>query len=361
MLEVAGIGPQEERVYRLLVATLDATPAAVSEQLTIAPDEAAVLLESLRAKGLASVVSASSQDPAGHSPRYTPMPPDVGFDPLLLGRQEALDGARSAVAKLTEDYRASARRRDAAQLVEVISGVAAIRQQLANLQRGARDEIVWFCRAGHVAMPSSDNTEEFEMLAKGVRYRVIYEQALLEEPGMIENVADGIRQGEIARATSSLPVRLAVADRSIAICPLVPTAGGPGEPTAALVRESNLLGALLALFESYWDRASPLQLTVDNGPQKRIAPLAVGAGGSLAADERYLLSLLVAGVTDKAIATQLHVSQRTVQRRVAELMARANAQTRMQLAWQVTRLGWLADAAPARLASPPPQALAARP
>ncbi len=358
MLEATGIDAEEERVYRLLVATFDGDPGSIADRLGTDPAGALSLLESLRSKGLVS-------RHAGPPARYLPVPPDVGFGPLLVRGQETLEWARGEVARLTEDYRTSARRRDAAQLVEVVTGTAAIRQQLANLQYGAREEIVWFCRAGHVAMTSEENTEEFDALARGVRYRVLYERALLEQPGMIENVAAGIRQGEIARATTSLPVRLAVADRSLALCPLVAVADGLAEPTAALVRESSLLAALLALFESYWERASPLRidagaaaLGTGNGSTAEGstgsgsgAGSSTGAGSSIGGtidrgldgEERYLLSLLVAGVTDKAVASQLGLSHRTVQRRIYELMRRARADTRMQLAWQAARLGWLDD------------------
>jgi DNA-binding CsgD family transcriptional regulator len=334
MLEPTGIDKDEERVYRLLVATLDGDPALIADRLGIDAHRVGTVLESLQAKGL---VSSRPGPPAG----YLPTPPDVGFGPLLLRCQEALEWARREVSRLDDEYRTSARRRDAAQLVEVVTGTAAIRQQLTNLQHGARDEIVWFCKAGHVAMPSSENSEEFDALAKGVQYRVLYERALLEEPGMIENVAAGIRQGEIARATSTLPVRLAVADRTIALCPLVAGADGLGEPTAALVRESSLLAALLALFESYWSHASPLRISTagDGQPVRETATLPVEH--PLAGDEKYLLSLLVAGVTDKAIASRLGISQRTVQRRIYDLMRRADADTRMQLAWQAAQLGWL--------------------
>jgi len=41
------------------------------------------------------------------------------------------------------------------------------------------------------------------------------------------------------------------------------------------------------------------------------------------------------------VASRLGVSIRTVQRRISELMAVTGAQTRMQLAWQVSRRGWL--------------------
>jgi DNA-binding NarL/FixJ family response regulator len=66
-----------------------------------------------------------------------------------------------------------------------------------------------------------------------------------------------------------------------------------------------------------------------------------GHGGTLTADEVRLLSLLVGGVSDKSIATQLKISQRTVQRRVQDLMRRADVRNRMQLSWQVGKLGWL--------------------
>lgn len=321
MLEAAGLSDDEEGVYRLLVGALDGAPDAVAAKLDVSPEHAARLLDSLQAKGLVSRVNG----------RYVPNPPDVALGPLLLRGQESLEWARTAVTQLTEEYRGSLRRRDAGQLVEVLTGAAAIRQQIRNLQQSARHEIVWFCKAGHVAMTSEENDEEFDALDSGIRYRVLYEQALLEEPGMIANVAKGIRGGEEARAVATLPVRLAIADGRIGLVPLVPAADGLGEPTAALIRDSSLLAAFAALFESYWDRGSPIRL--DGGTEEQ-RPLP-------ADDERYLLSLLVGGVTDKAIASQLRISQRTVQRRIYELMRRANAETRMQLAWQAARLGWL--------------------
>lgn len=329
MLEIAGVEPLEERVYRLLVTARDADATSVADRLGLPRATAARVLESLHAKGFLTHVPGSAEEP-----RFAAVPPDVALGPRLRRGEEALEWARGALAQLTDEYLTGVRRRDAGQLVEVVSGVASIRQQLRSLAYNAREEIRWFCKTGHVAMPSSDNDEEFEMLARGVGYRVIYERALLEEPGMLDSVAAGIRHGEQARATDSLPVRLAIADRAIALCPLVPGGDdGVGEPTAALVRSSSLLDALSALFETYWQMASPLL------PDSHAGPAADKAG--LSGDERALLSLLVAGVSDKAIATQLRVSQRTVQRRLYDLMRRTGTDTRTQLVWQVAQRGWL--------------------
>jgi DNA-binding CsgD family transcriptional regulator len=331
MLQDAGLGPDEERAYRTLVRLATAGPAEVAERLALPAEQTARLLDALRVKGLAV-----AQPGARNGSVYRPLPPDTALAGSLLRRQESLDAARRAVADLAEEYRAGVRRRDADQLVEVVTGVAALRERLRQLQDSARAEMLWFCRANHVAMPSSDNTEEFSALRRGVRYRVIYERALLEEPGMIENVATGVRAGEQARALPALPVRLAIADRRIAVCPLVPGGGsGLGEPTAALIGPSQLLDALLALFESFWDRATPVATQAD--------PL--GAGQPTAEqptdEERYLLSLVVAGVPDKSIASQLGVSRRTVQRRLWELMSRAGVDTRPGLAYQAARRGWV--------------------
>ncbi|MFE7403445.1 helix-turn-helix transcriptional regulator [Streptomyces sp. NPDC057557] len=76
---------------------------------------------------------------------------------------------------------------------------------------------------------------------------------------------------------------------------------------------------------------------------RTLAPRGVGApsfgapGGrhsrthpSLSQADGKLLSLLVAGVADTAIASQTGLSRRTVQRRIQNLMERAGAGTRMQ-------------------------------
>lgn len=148
-------------------------------------------------------------------------------------------------------------------------------------------------------MPSGSNRAEYDALARGVRYRVLYERAFFDAEGAVDNVVEGVRAGEVARSVPHLPLRLAVADRAIAICPLVP--GGPQGSrhvvTAALVRGSSLLEALISLFERYWETAVPLNVSASGGVE--------GSDGVVDADpltetDRRLLSLLVAGVADKA-------------------------------------------------------------
>ncbi|GAA2598117.1 MULTISPECIES: helix-turn-helix domain-containing protein [Streptomyces] len=333
VLEIAGLSADEESVYALLVGFGRAGAADLAERDGLPVARVDAVLASLTAKGLAS--------PTDGTPRlYQAAPPDVALLPRLKRSADALDLAQHEAARLIESYRDTMRRRDAGQLLEVITGAEALRQHLRQIQTSVREEMLWFCKAQYVAMPSGSNTEEFDALARGVRYRVLYEKAFFDDEGAVDNVVAGVRAGEVARAVPELPLRLAIADRAVAVFPLVAGGphGSPEEPTTALVRDSNLLAALIALFERYWEDAVPLdvddtgELSGTDGP---------AAPDALAPTDRRLLSLLVAGVADKAIASQMQLSRRTVQRRIQGMMERANAATRMQLAWQAARRGWL--------------------
>ncbi|MFF8882898.1 helix-turn-helix domain-containing protein [Streptomyces flaveolus] len=324
MLEAVGVREPAESVYRLLVASGRASADQLAQRTGMDPACIVHALDSLTTIGLVSHTD-------GEPRLFRAVPPDVALLPRIKSSADALDLARVEAARLIESYQDTARRQHAGQLLEVITGAEALRQHLRQIQASAREEMLWFCKAQYVAMPSGSNAEEFDALARGVRYRVLYEKAFFDDEGAVDNVVAGVRAGEVARTVPDLPLRLAIADRSVAIFPLVPGGpqGSPDEPTTALVRDSNLLAALLALFERYWEDAVPLH--VDETADSPALP----------AIDRKLLSLLVAGVADKAIASQLGLSRRTVQRHIQRMMERAGAGTRMQLAWQAARREWL--------------------
>jgi DNA-binding CsgD family transcriptional regulator len=320
------LDPREEEAYRLLIGLSVARSSELAEVAELTRSEADEVLQRLQAKGLVAVQP-------GDDPLFRPLPPDVALGMTLLRQQESLESARKAVASLSEEYRASASRRDAHHLVEVIVGASALRNRLRQLQDSAREEILWFCRANPLAMQGAENTEEYAALSRGVRYRAIYERALLETPGELQSVAEGISWGEEARTLPALPVRLAIVDRTTAVCPLVRDEESDiGEPTAAVIGRGQLLDALLALFEVHWEQAIPV----------KTQPGADGSDPEILDDsERFLLSLMVAGVPDKSIASQLGISRRTVQRRIDRMMSLACVDTRTALAFQAARRNWI--------------------
>ncbi|MFF5056600.1 helix-turn-helix domain-containing protein [Micromonospora sp. NPDC000663] len=336
MLDVIGLTPAEEELYRCLLQLTTARIDELVRRLNRPREQVVAEVEALRAKGLVQPTDADPDAP------LRPNAPDVALGATLLRRQEDLEAARHRVTQLAEEYRSGLRRHHVDHLVEVITGTGVLRDRLRDLQNSARTEVLWFCRANPLAMAGPENLEEFDALARGVSYRAIYEREMLLEPGALADLAKGVGAGEQARVLDRLPVRLAIVDARTAICPLVPDRDG-GEPSAAVIGRSQLLDALLALFESHWRVATRLRLEDpltgaghDGSHTERPAD-----GYRPDADEARLLSLFVAGVPDKSIASQLGVSRRTVQRRLADLMDAAGVDTRPGLAFQVARRGWI--------------------
>jgi hypothetical protein len=124
-------------------------------------------------------------------------------------------------------------------------------------------------------------------------------------------VEDSIRAGLLARVLPDLPVSLYLVDDRTAVLPLQ---RHPASEAIIVVHPSALLDALAKLFDGLWQRAMPLN-----------APRAASDAGA-----QRLITLLLSGLTDEAIAHQLGLSHRTVQRRVAALMADLGAHTRFQ-------------------------------
>ena len=56
--------------------------------------------------------------------------------------------------------------------------------------------------------------------------------------------------------------------------------------------------------------------------------------------DRRILALMLAGLTDQAVAGQLDLSLRSVQRRLRHLQDLAGVDSRMQLGWYAARHDW---------------------
>jgi DNA-binding NarL/FixJ family response regulator len=127
---------------------------------------------------------------------------------------------------------------------------------------------------------------------------------------------------------------MVLVDRSTAIIPLAPMPSRD-EPSAIPVHGSGLLDALATLFDRIWATATPLTVGED-GPVRADRPMTAPSR-----QDKQLPTLLLAGLTDQAIASQLGTSTRTVQRRVRDLIESAGVRTRLQLIRQAAHRGWL--------------------
>lgn len=228
--------------------------------------------------------------------------------------------ARTTIAELRESAKTTKGTRREERIVEVLSREAAA-QVFSQIIQSAEHDILGLERPP-VLVSANDQPDDIQLrlLAKGVRFRSITDSSMLNAPGTLNRLRIATRAGEQYRVYPSLPFKLIVVDHRIGLIPL--NLARPDGP-ALLVRSSSLLDALCEMFEMLWRSSVPFLLEPGEAlPAQR-------ATGYIDA----LLPMLVSGLNDKSIELELGVSQRTLTRRIVELMKRLGATTRFQAGW----------------------------
>lgn len=322
----ASLSPEALRAYRAVVATSSTDDATLAAAVDVTVETAAELLEELVTRGFASALA----DDGGRQ-RYTAVPPSIALGTAVAEQEDVVARARAELDRLEEMYRTVSMEGGADDIVQVVRGADTVAEWFARVQAGAVREVCAFVQYPVAVTAADQNDIEDELVARGVRYRVLLERSMLEAyPAGLDAFAASLAAGEEARAVDALPLRMILVDRELAFLPVL-SDRERAFAAALIVRPSALLTGLIALFDTVWSTATPIVL------EAGAADPSVGVVDDM---DARLLSFLLAGQTDEAAASHLGVSLRTVQRRVRDLMDRAGVRTRVQLGWHAARAGW---------------------
>lgn len=319
VLDALGLDEAHTAVYRCVLQQPSASPAEIGSVMSMSVPRVRAIVAELEGLGLLARQAASSD-------RFVASPPSISIRPLLLERERGLSRAHQALVELSDLYRRSAQQRSVADVVDVVLGDDAVRQRVAQLQAASVSQVRVLVLHEVALVSGEENIEEDRALARGVRYRVIVESAVLERPGFLPAAREMAQIGEEIRVLPTLPTRMFIADDQMALVPM--RSQGEDQGGALLIHPSGLLDLVTSIFEEYWRTATAFLPVA--------APLTVDEE-----IDRDLLRLLLLGVTDAAAASQLGISLRTVQRRVADLMETAGVTTRMQLGAEAVRRAWV--------------------
>jgi sugar-specific transcriptional regulator TrmB len=326
VLDILGLDDSTERVYRELVQSGPSSVETLALRLGLPRESVAGAVEVLEAKSLAN------RNPVG---LVQTAPPQLALGALLTAQRHALGQAELTAAALNEAYHAASAQ-NAHELVQVVVGADQVRQRLEYLQLNAESELLALVQAQVEIPETCEDDAESVAVERGVSYRVVVERAGLNGPQTAKDAAPTTEQ---IRVVETVPTKMIIADRCTVMLPLsLPGSeqGADDGPMALISRAPGLVNAMLGLFESVWQRALPVRkngdetLVVDEPGLSLPTPL-----------DLRILSLLLVGATDAAIAKQLGLGLRTVQRRVAHMMELAEVSTRLQLGWQAHDRGWL--------------------
>lgn len=330
MLDVLGVSGFDEQVYRALLAGADRTSAQLAVVVGAPATRVRHSLARLESAGLAQRVVRG---------RYRPIGPRTALMALLNQRRLAAEtsfaAAQAGIEELADEYRAGRLGADPGGLVEVLSGRDEVNRRVEELTRSISTHLWVLDTPPYLewasGRPETNETELADTLAlldRGVDARAVYCPASMQRPGRFETVLKLARLGEQSRMLPSLPFKLRIMDRRVALVPLV---GGVYD-SLAVVHPSGLLDALLELFEAYWARAEPIL------PEPAAEAEEPDRPGE---EDQALLAMLRTGLKDTAIARQLGISSRTATRRVATLITRLGVETRFQAGVEAAKRGWL--------------------
>jgi predicted transcriptional regulator len=319
VLDVLGLGDEEEDVYRYLLATKPATAEDVQAGTGMRLARARRALAGLEQAGFAH---RGLEDPV----RYAAASPSA-VDAAILRRLADLREAQERIGELATHYRATQLEAGAVGVFEVIRGSDALRERTREMVTSARSEALNMLKPPLIAMQPTEYVEPNAT----VHGRVVYDRDLLRDADVLNAIRQRPGRHYEVRVHTLVPAKMLAIDRSMALLPIQQQ---DETPVGVLITASAVLDSFLALFDYVWETATALPaLTGDDPGNPEQAPLS--------AEDRHLLSLLLAGLTDQAIAGHFRVSVRTVERRVRALMDAAHVRTRMQLAWEAARQHWL--------------------
>lgn len=328
VFEAIGLNPTAEAVYRMVLNSPATDAEQLAEQLDLPLDDVRHALKSLR--DLRLLREAGDE---GDDPRLQLVDPDIGLVALLArseaelsARQRQIEATRSAVNTIAAQY--NGRHERAYEGVRQIIGMDAVNARVEELAGLAEEACMSFVTGGAVKPELMSQAKPLDQLAmeRGVALRNIFQESFRNDPNTLQYVGWMAAMGAQTRTVPSLPMRMILVDRKVAVMPLDPVDPRKG---ALEVSNSGMVATMCVLFEQFWDAATPWTEPVR--PDQH----------GLTRREREILGMLAIGHTDDWIARRLGVSLRTVRRVIADLMTRLDARSRFEAGVLAVRSGWL--------------------
>ncbi|CUW31222.1 MULTISPECIES: helix-turn-helix transcriptional regulator [Streptomyces] len=246
---------------------------------------------------------------------------------------------RETVEGLSRDARAiedvlsllAVPRLDAREAVETeyFTDRAHTRERLAELDALSREEFL----AMRNSFPEAQVLEaslvrDLEMVANGVRMRVLTSQQALRSPAPARYLHALTDAGAEVRVAATVPLHMNIVDRAIVVLGAGP--GPQGEGGDVILHSTPVARCFVRIFTHAWDLARPhTERHAGRG----------GAGCELTAQEREVLALLATGAKDETIARRLACSDRTLRRLMNQIMEKLGTSSRFEAGVTAARLG----------------------
>jgi DNA-binding CsgD family transcriptional regulator len=288
--------------------------AELARLTSLTPEQVAENLEELRQLGLAT-------DSSRGNWRALPLLDVV--NQLKAQRLSEIELASVAAESLESHLLAAGATQE--HDIKTLVGRDAIVAAHRELMDSARREICFFDKPPYAQVRSVITEEalsiepEWRALERNVALRCVYDPGF--DTDRLAELSLFANKGEQSR-TSPVPMKLIIIDSHTALIPSMRSYAPGHDLRASIVRHALLVEALQWLFEAVWDAAVPIMTSVNSETDPR---------------RQMLISMLMTGSTDSAIANTLNINVRSVRRWISELMDELGVSTRLQLGAALVR------------------------
>jgi hypothetical protein len=308
-LGALGLSAEDVRGFQLL-ASLGETAGSEFEHRWTGNTGGRLLLRRLVRLGLATRVP-------GRPPRYLAQNPGPVLD-LRLTTTPAPDGFAPMLANITSiGVRPNGDAGDDRPLVTERCGPHVAADRVRRCLAAASERIRLMGRLPPVTLSWWSNAH-LGLSTRGVDYRVLCAAAEMTDDLPRAQPPQVPQARQETRMLPVLPSCFCLVDSS---CGLLFT-----DPDLIVVHPSTLLDGLSLLFDLLWQRALPIAVSDTDSTR--------GAPAETPDQRSQILSMMLSGLTDEAMARRLGIGYRTLQRRVADLMDEMGVRSRFQLGIQ---------------------------
>jgi sugar-specific transcriptional regulator TrmB len=249
-LQELGLMPTEAQIYLALVRNGALGGSAIASVTGFPRSTVYLALNALAGRGL---VEAGT----GRGSRFHVVSPDKALPALIAQEREAISQREKAAAELGRQFFSLLEKTDTGpdELVQVIRSPRGVAARYERLQIEATEQIEGFVKAPLFVTPG--NPVQKSVQRRGVRFKALYERAVLDNPQVRPYLDHWMSLGEEVRIyAGELPHKLAIFDRKVVLAHL----NIPGDRMRTLcIRHPELAQSLGIAFETLWNQSERLE------------------------------------------------------------------------------------------------------
>lgn len=245
-----GLTEYEAKVYVNLLKRDSFTAAEIANASGVPRSKVYEILKHLCEKSFVTEI-------LGRVKKYTAVSPEQGFAILKKQQEEEFLMKNKQMTKLSkqllEFYGKRENSNGPLDYIQVLRDKRAINSKIISLMENAKEEVLFFNKSPYISR-IEDNKSGLDLMAKGIEVRSIYEMSDSSNPSFNEAMLAFHEAGEKIMIVPTLPLKMAVFDRSVVLLMLLDKLPSNSTFTTMIIEHKDLANMFISIFDFFWEQ-----------------------------------------------------------------------------------------------------------